>query len=226
MIVDVRKWSVALIVSLGLTGPALCGPYEDAIAGYEAEQQGNYAEALRLYSQAAEQGNDYAQYSLASLYLTGSGVEQDSAKAVEWFLKSSEQGNVDSQFNLARILDSGSGIAENNTEAAKWYVGPAEQGNVDAQVNLAFLHFTGSGVPKNNAEAVKWFAMAAEQGHAGAQYNLGLVLVSDNAFVQAHKWLSLAEENQADTSSRDQAAAAKTDLEARMTPAQIAQAKK
>ena len=221
-----RNWSIALVVSLGLAGPALAGPYEDAIAGYEAEQAGNYAEALRLYTQAAEQGNDYAQFSLASLYLTGSGVAQDSLKAVEWFTKSAEQGNVDSQFNLALILDSGSGVPENKAEAAKWYATPAEQGNVDAQVNLAFLHFTGAGVPKSNAEAINWFTKAAEQGHAGAQYNLGLVLVSENDFVQAHKWFTAAINNQADASSSEPATAARTDLEGRMTPAQIAEAKR
>lgn len=228
MTADVRRWFVAIIVSLGLVGPAMAGPYEDAIAGYEAEQQGNFAEALRLYTKAAEQGNDYAQFSLASLYLTGSGVAQDSAKAVEWFGKSAAQGNVDSQFNLALILDSGSGIAENDAEAAKWYAGPAEQGNVEAQVNLAFLYFTGSGVAKNNAEAVKFFSMAGEQGHAGAQHNLGLVFASDEApqdFVQAYKWLSLAENNPDNSDGRDQIATALSNLEARMTPAQIARAK-
>ncbi len=230
MTANIRGYSLALAVVVSLTaGPAVAGPYEDAIAGYEAEQAGNYSEALRLYTRAAEAGHAYGQFSLASMYLSGTGVTQDAQKAVEWFRKSAEQGNSDAQFNLALILDTGSGVPENNAEAAKWYATPAEEGNVDAQVNLAFLHLTGSGVSKNNQEAVRLFTMAAEQGHAGAQYNLGLVYVNDEAphdFVQGHKWLSAAASNPADTSSLEQAATALRDLEARMTPAQISEAKR
>ncbi len=227
MTTDVRNWLVTLIVALSLTSPAVAGPYEDAVAGYDAEQQGNYAEALRLYKSAAEAGNDYAQYSLATLYITGTGVSQDYAEAANWFRKAAEQGNVDAQFNLARLLDSGTGVAENNAEAAKWYTAPAEQGNLDAQVNLAFLYYSGEGVTKDTDTAVKWFQSAANKGHIGAQYNLGLLLVSDEApqdFVRAYKWLSLAEDNATDADEREQAAAARSDLEGRMTPAQIAKA--
>ena len=219
---------VTLIVALVLAGPAAAGPYEDAVAGYEAEQRGDYAEALRLYQSAAGQGNDYAQYSLATLYVTGTGVSQDYARAANWFRQAADQGNVDAQFNLARLLESGLGVAENDTEAAKLYQTPAEQGNADAQVNLAFLYYSGSGVSKDNNEAVKWFRMAADQGHVDAQYNLGLVLVSDEApqdFVRAYKWLSLAAENSTEAGGRDRAVTARSDLGARMTPAQIAKAK-
>ena len=154
-------------------------------------------------------------------------MSQDYAQAANWFRKAAEQGNVEAQFNLARLLDSGTGVAVNGVEAAKWYTGPAEQGNLDAQVNLAFLYYTGKGVAKDNDTAVKWFQMAANKGHTGAQYNLGLLLVSDEApqdFVRAFKWLSLAENNATDAEQRDQAATARSDLEARMTPAQIAKA--
>ena len=217
-----------LVVALVLTGPATAGPYEDAIAGYEAEQQGNYAEALRLYQSAAAQGNDYAQYSLATLYLMGTGTSQDYAQAANWFRKAAELGNVDAQFNLGRLLELGTGVAKNEAEAAKWYQTPADQGNPDAQFNLAFLYFTGGGVARDNRQAVHWFRKAANQGHNAAQYNLGLVLVSDDPpqdFVRAHKWLSLAANNATEAGPREQAATARSNLEARMTPAQIAKAK-
>lgn len=37
MTTDVRNWVVTLIVALSLASPAVAGPYEDAVAGYEAE---------------------------------------------------------------------------------------------------------------------------------------------------------------------------------------------
>ncbi|MEQ9449608.1 MAG: hypothetical protein RLN70_12015, partial [Rhodospirillaceae bacterium] len=92
---NARHGLVALGFAAFFASPATAGPYEDAVAGYEAEQQGNYAEAVRLYTSAAEAGNDYAQYSLATLYLTGTGVTQNLPQAAEWYRKAAEQGNVD-----------------------------------------------------------------------------------------------------------------------------------
>ncbi len=38
-------------------------------------------EAVKLWSWAAEQGNAYAQFNLAGLYMTGTGVQRDLGKA-------------------------------------------------------------------------------------------------------------------------------------------------
>ena len=56
----------------------------------------DYAQAVRWYRRAAEQGNAQAQYNLGSLYEAGNGVKKDLGKAIEWFRKAAKQGYLDS----------------------------------------------------------------------------------------------------------------------------------
>ena len=51
-------------------------------------------EAARLYTLAAEQGFDKAQYNLGLMYACGDGVEKDRRKALQWLAKSARQGNM------------------------------------------------------------------------------------------------------------------------------------
>jgi uncharacterized protein len=53
----------------------------------------DYAEAVRWYRKAAEQGNAFAQQSLGKLYEAGEGVEQDSAEAYKWYNIASAHGD-------------------------------------------------------------------------------------------------------------------------------------
>ena len=59
--------------------------------GYGVKQ--DYAEAVKWYRKAAEQGNAYAQFNLGNAYYNGNGVEQDYAEAVKWYQKAAEQEN-------------------------------------------------------------------------------------------------------------------------------------
>lgn len=54
--------------------------------------------ALRYLNAAAEQENQYAQYTLGKLYLMGKDVPRDKESAVRWFMLSASQGNVYAQF--------------------------------------------------------------------------------------------------------------------------------
>ncbi len=104
----------------------------------------------------------------------------------------------------------------------------AERGDAEAQFNLAVLHADGRGVSQDYGEAAKWYRRAAEQGHSYAQFNLGLMhaygqgVAQDS--VQAHLWLDLAAA-QAVGQAKD-ACAARDALAARMTAAQIAEARR
>jgi TPR repeat protein len=101
----------------------------------------------------------------------------------------------------------------------------ADQGNARAQYNLGSMYALGRGVPQNHAEAVKWTRLAADQDDAEAQFSLdemytfGYGVPQDH--VLAHMWfnLSAAQGNQLAAGRRDRMAT-------RMTPAQIAKARK
>lgn len=58
--------------------------------------------AVEWFTRSAGAGNQYAQYMLGKLYLTGQGVQQDQAQAMVWFGRSAVQGDQYAQFFLER----------------------------------------------------------------------------------------------------------------------------
>ena len=56
-------------------------------------------------SDAAQEGNQYAQYTLGKLYLTGKDVARDREQAYRWFWESASQGNEYAQFFLDHFND-------------------------------------------------------------------------------------------------------------------------
>jgi TPR repeat protein len=105
----------------------------------------------------------------------------------------------------------------------------AEQGNVEAQEALGALYSGGHGVPQDYVEAAKWFRSAAEQGFAEAQDSLARMYVQGQGvpkdYVQAHMWFNLAA-SRFSGAGLNISAAARDNLAAEMTPAQIAEAQR
>jgi TPR repeat protein len=86
-------------------------------------------------------------------------------------------------------------------------------------------------VPQNDAEAVKWFRLAADQGNSAAQFKLGMMYTQGQGvlqdYVRAHVWFNLAAaRGDQDAEVRDAAIKSRDIAARRMTPAQIAEAKK
>ncbi len=79
-----------------------------ALAGFDegltAYQKGDYATALKEWQPLAEQGDEYAQYSLGVMYANGRGVEQSDAQAVGWYRKAADQGGAKAQYNLGSCI--------------------------------------------------------------------------------------------------------------------------
>jgi TPR repeat protein len=137
--------------------------------GREAFQRKDYAEAMRLYRAAADQGNAQAQSNIGSLYENGLGVAQDYVEAGRWYRKAADQGNASSQNNVGWLFQQG----QDYTEAMGWYRKAADQGNAVAQANIGWLYQSGLGVAQDYAEAMRWGRKAADQGNAVAQANIG-----------------------------------------------------
>ena len=60
----------------------------------------DYAEALKWYRKAAEQGYPLAQSNLGGMYANGLGVAQDYTEAVDWYRKAAEQDDPAGEVNL------------------------------------------------------------------------------------------------------------------------------
>ena len=149
---------------------ALAGPLEDAET---AHKNGDYATALRLLRDLAEQGDAVAQNRLGVMYSQGQGVAKDEAEAVRWYRKAAERGNADGENNLGSMYESGRGIGKDYAEAVRWYRKAAEQGNAFGENSIGYMYETGRGIAKDDAEAVRWYRKAAEQGNGFGENNLG-----------------------------------------------------
>ena len=107
------------VLALALVGTAIAGPFEDGQAAYRRD---DYAEAVRLWGQLADQGNARAQFSLGRMYYIGQGVLRDNAKADGWYRKAAVQGFDYAQFNLGVAYeDGGLGVPQDYTLAHMWF---------------------------------------------------------------------------------------------------------
>ena len=95
-----KRLLTTLVILTGLIGSGGAVWADDVNKGYAAYQAGDYAEALKWYRKAAEQGDASAQYNLGNGYRRGKGVTQDYAEAANWYRKAAEQGNAWAQSNL------------------------------------------------------------------------------------------------------------------------------
>jgi TPR repeat protein len=132
--------------------------------GYHAYYRGDYATALLIFRQLAEQGDTSAQSALGHMYITGRGVPQDYAEAMKWHRKAADKGDASAMNNVGWMYNQGQGVPQNYTEAAKWYRKAANLGDANAQNNLGILHSQGLGVPLDDVLAYMWFNLSAAQG--------------------------------------------------------------
>jgi TPR repeat protein len=88
-----------------------------------ALQEGYDGEALWLLQPLAEKGNAMvpAETRLGEIYLRGTLVLQDLAKAREWFEKAAKGQSSQAQLQLGDIYEHGLGVSADPKEAYAWY---------------------------------------------------------------------------------------------------------
>lgn len=69
----------------------------------------DYAEALKWYRKAAEQGDALAQTQLGLMYIKGMGAPKDEAQAMAWLRKAAEQGYASAQAVMGEAYREGIG---------------------------------------------------------------------------------------------------------------------
>ena len=92
---------------------------------YEAGRGGlkkDYTEAERWYRRAAEQGDPFAQASLALLFRFGKGVAQDYVEAYKWFYLAASRTTGSDRDSIVELRDSTAAhlTAEQIAAAAQW----------------------------------------------------------------------------------------------------------
>ncbi len=104
-----RKIAIGL-VAVALFVGSMTAHAVDFSVGYEAYQRGDYATALRIFRQLADQGNARAQFVLGYMYSKGQGVPRDYAEAVRWYRKAADQNHAIAQYNLWAMYHTGQGV--------------------------------------------------------------------------------------------------------------------
>lgn len=108
----------------------------------------------------------------------------------------------------------------------------AERGDIHAQYRLALMYQLGEGVQEDQAEAIKWYQKAAEQGDTIAQYDLSFRYSKGEGvpqdYVLAYMWSNIAASRTpaSDVEGRKAAVELRDDIASKMTPDQIAEARR
>jgi len=124
-------------------------------------KEGKNKQAFPVCLVAAQQGNAYAQNSVAISYMTGEGVPKDTSKGLQWLHRSAQQGFSKAQSNIGLEFLVDRKNDKDLAQAVKWWQLAATNGEPHAQYNLAVSYQHGRGIEENNSLATKWFLMSA-----------------------------------------------------------------
>ena len=98
------------------------------LAGMAAFVVSLWGTSFEKIQREAEEGKPTAQYKLGYMYMTGTDVPRDDAKAFFWFKKSAEQGFCAAQHYLGTMYIEGRGMKEDFALARQWLKKAAAQG--------------------------------------------------------------------------------------------------
>ncbi len=121
------------LVAVALFFGSMTAHAADFDAGVKAYERGDYATALRLFRQLADQGHAKAQFNLGYMYNKGQGVPLDYAVAVRWLRKAADQGDAWAQVKLGLVYEEGQGVTQDYVQAHMWYNLSAAKGNYIAR---------------------------------------------------------------------------------------------
>ncbi len=120
--------------------------------------------------------------------------------------------------------------AGNYDLALKEYQTIAEQGDARGEFGIGFMHHYGHGVPRNQPEALKWFRKAANHGDVPARQYLAIMHHKgegvEKDLVTAHMWYALFSREAPNDRDRAYVKDIVAKMERKMTPEDIARAKK
>jgi Sel1 repeat len=89
------------------------------------------------FEQAAQAGDDDAQFNLGALYASGVGRQRSDEEAFNWFLRAANQGHSHGMLIVAGLYASGRGIAKDNVKAYTWAYIVSSASQVDEYSNGA-----------------------------------------------------------------------------------------
>ena len=144
--------------------------------GQSYYQSGDYKKAIKWYISAAEQGNVEAQYTVATMYYEGLGVDRiDYEQARVWYEAAAKNNHAAAQCALGIIYQEGKGIPSDIRIAREYYVKASEKNNGLAQFRLAEIKMQGIQVQQDVPGAIELYELAGKYGYLPAYLKLGKI---------------------------------------------------
>jgi TPR repeat protein len=144
-------------------------------AGRVAGAHKNYAEARRLYDQAAAAGYAMAMNNIGALYEGGSGTPVNYVEAVCWYQKAVDAGEPIAMIDLGYQYEHGHGVKRDYAKARELYETALRAGIPSAMNNLGLMYMNGEGMPRDYAEARRLFEQGIALGDAACMNGLGVL---------------------------------------------------
>ena len=131
----------------------------------------DFAEAVRLYREAANHSDGRAQYTLGEKFDQGVPARTAEPSRTDlWLTRLARLGESTNPLAVGSDYHFGmDGLAADAAEAFSWYSKAAEQGHVMAWRRLGEMHATGRGTSQDLVRAHMWFTLCADQGIGGSE---------------------------------------------------------
>ena len=153
--------------------------------GEEAYRQGDPAQALELFLEAANKDYPPAQVRCGQMYRTGDGIPEDKEKARAWFTRASLRDDPLGNLYLGQMCYEGEGDKKDLKGALACFCNSGRRGNPEAQCQAGLMFYEGEGTKVDYDEAFGWFGKAAEQGHAEAMFQMANMLAQGHGVPQS-----------------------------------------
>ncbi len=153
---------------------------------------GQYERAKNSWIIDANNGDADAQYHLATLYETGTGVKKNINIAAKLYAEAAAREFPEAAIRLINLKNQGLTNTTSNNLALSYLIKAAKNGSAKAQYALGSTYERGYITIQNYPNAALWYEKAAKQGITEAQYNLAILLeyglgVTKDSF-EANKW--------------------------------------
>lgn len=132
--------------------------------------------AIKLYKEAARNGDEEGNFKLGTLYYKGQGVRRNLNIAMEYFQKAAQYDHIKAKYNMAIIYSQKRYKFHNFKKAFKLFNELAKEGHGKAQNKVGIFLTYGLGVDKDYSLAVKWFEHSYfESNYLPASCNLSFM---------------------------------------------------
>lgn len=150
-------------------------------------------------------------------------VDKKREELIETLIAEAKSGRTHSQVMLAGVFASGRWLQADQVEATRLYLAAASAGDVESQAEMGYRLSEGRGTAKDIKAAIEWTTKAANAGNTRAQQNLGFFSQRGVGMLKdeesAYFWYLLAA-----AGGSEDAAAARDEVEQRLSPEQRAAA--